>query len=426
MWWHPHLPNTTFAGLLSWGPGTHPSLALLDPPAGLWFEDATPGPVGVDTMFIPMLHGQLASHGGVTLLGCRFGGLSIGATHTFTLRVAEVLTGVWLDEPEEKFFRRAKVVLPTLPAILGPGPIRHRTSRRGRVVLTADRHRRVWRTDEVEVEWRYQPSVTRGHGSAAIATRAEMHLSSPGPQSVQYWARQWVNPIVQLLDVLTGSRSNASSVTLWNKKHMPSLEMQSSGIDLQAAAVGDFDSAPGRNTPIASVSDPDRNPDGLAGVVSSFLELQERQEVFLELLSSSIRDTERPLRNRYLDLMAALEAFDSRAIGVGPVDPDSFKTQRRNVIGALASSGLGSADRAFIRRWLSPMSTYSLEQRLIRLHASALEGTPWTVDEHEMGSLRNLVAHGVARVNQDDLQTAADQVFDLCRRLVMRELNIAG
>ena len=57
------------------------------------------------------LHGLLADKGAVTLLDCHFGGMSFGTTSTIRLVVSRVLSGVWLDAPDEAFARRVEVDL---------------------------------------------------------------------------------------------------------------------------------------------------------------------------------------------------------------------------------------------------------------------------------------------------------------------------
>jgi hypothetical protein len=424
MWWHPASSDTRFAGQLTWAPGSNPTLALLDPPPAVWSEGEPGNAISIDELRVPLLHGQLAGHGPVSLLGCHFGGMSIGRTYTHTFRVAEVLVGVLLDAPEETWFRRVKVTLPTLSSVLGPGSIRMATSRLGTATVSARRRQHVWKADDVTVEWRYQPSLRGRQEQMAVVTAAEMHPTSPRPQSVQFWARRWVNPIVQLLDVLTGTRSNASSVTLWNKKHMTNLEMLSTGIELHAAAVGEFDRPTSATLPIARVADVERNPGGLPDVVARFIDLQPRQEVFLELLSSSIRDAERPLRNRYLDLTAALEAFDSQSTGVGPITLDRFKEDRRGVLRRLSTGDVPSEDRRFINKWLASMPSYPLEQRLRRLRGSVTIDADWTIGDHRMAAIRNQLAHGITGFASDELREATDQALSLARRLVLRELGI--
>src|SRR5687768_10545431 len=92
MWWDPSDPANRVAGQLTWEPLRTPILSLLEPPMRMWAgADLVPGAaVAIGDQFVPMLHGTLADKGGVTLLACRFGGMSFGMTSTHRLRIGQV------------------------------------------------------------------------------------------------------------------------------------------------------------------------------------------------------------------------------------------------------------------------------------------------------------------------------------------------
>lgn len=71
---------------------------------------------------VPMLHGQLADHGIVTLVDLAFSGMSVSATSEHRLAAGHALIGIWLDDPDEAYFRRVEITLPSLEAMLGPYP----------------------------------------------------------------------------------------------------------------------------------------------------------------------------------------------------------------------------------------------------------------------------------------------------------------
>ena len=94
----------------------------------------------------------------------------------------------------------------------------------------------------------------------------------------------------------------------------------------------------------------DRAGGGLPGVLDATRLLRRNHPVFLGLLSDVLGNSDRPLRNRYLDVTAAIEAFDTQVRGVGPVSEPAFKTARKALAGASAAD---ASDVKFLKRWLS-------------------------------------------------------------------------
>ena len=166
------------------------------------------------------------------------------------------------------------------------------------------------------------------------------------------------------------------------------------GIAVWTQGVGEHEYEYEQRRVLMTAGEIDLNPKGLPDVIRQTRRLATDHDVFLTLLSGVITYSDRPLRNRYLDLISGLEAYDAQLHGVGPMALDTFKAKRKAAIDAIASAGLDSADRQFIKRWLQSRSSYSLEDRLRRLAEKVGVLPGWTVSAQRMGNLRNDVAHG--------------------------------
>lgn len=429
MWWDPADPDNKVAGHLTWEPLRTPILSLLDPPLRMWagVDLAEGEAIGIGEHFVPMLHGILADQGGVTLLACHFGGMSTGKTLTHRLRVGHVLTGVWLNEPAEAFLRRVEVELPALEALLGAYPVRptrNLTTRSRQVSLTLDSRTHHWKEGTTEIAWEYQWSTSVGRTMTRIAMAPTAVLSSSTPKSLGFWLDEWVVPMNQLMTVVTGAKSNPRSVRVWMKKNLRPVERQATGIPLWMQGVGDHEYEYQQHRVLMRADAIDLNPNGLPDVIRRTRRLSAEQDVFLSLLSGVINYSDRPMRNRYLDLTSGLEAYHSQVHGVGPMSLDVFKTKRNEAIEAISAAGLDVTNRRFIKRWLLTRPSHSLETRIGQLAKDVGVLKSWTLDAQRMGALRNDVAHGNTGVDPEDLRTAYDQAFDLARRLVLHELGL--
>lgn len=430
MWWDPTEPDNKVAGQLTWEPLKAPVLSLLDPPLRMWAgADLAAGvarSLGGET--VPMIHGTLANRGEVTLLGCHWGGMKLQPkTATYRLRVSQALPGIWLDEPDEAFIRRVEVELPALAALLGEFPIRAdklATGRGRKVQLALDHRTHSWKSGEVEAMWRYNWTTTIGRTSSTVTMRPTVDLTSSRPKPLDYWVEQWLVPMNLLLTTVTGTRSNPAQINVWKRKHLTRDVRATLRIPVWAQGVGQHDHASKRQRLLLRADAIDRNPGGLHSVLERVRDLGREQEVFLDLLIATINYSDRPVRNLYLDLTSALEAFHSQRYGLSSMSVDTFKQQRKDAIDAIADSGVANAHRKFVKRWLPGRPSRSLEVRLQRLARDVGVLESWTISPLEMASLRNDVAHGNTGLDYRALDAAHEQAFDLSRRLVLHELGI--
>src|SRR5207248_4901168 len=104
--------------------------------------------------------------------------------------------------------------------------------------------------------------------------------------------------------------------------------------------------------PLINAQDISRHPRGLAGVIAECRRANAKHEMFLSLLVSSLQLRDRPLRNRFLDVVSALEAYDAQTFGEGPMSLDAFRAKRKDVLSAAKGAGIAKADMSFLKRWL--------------------------------------------------------------------------
>jgi hypothetical protein len=97
---------------------------------------------------------------------------------------------------------------------------------------------------------------------------------------------------------------------------------------------------------------------------------------------------------------------------------EEYKSKLKNSLQAVSNG----AARTFLKKWVPSASSYSLEQRLTRLHRRA--GGEWTRDAETMAKLRNDIAHGSARPDHDVLSECFGQATDTARRLALREMGV--
>ncbi len=128
--------------------------------------------------------------------------------------------------------------------------------------------------------------------------------------------------------------------------------------------------------------------------------------------------------NVYLDLTSAIEAYDSESdpsdIAIG-----NYKTRKQAALGAIKQADVPSQHLKFVKSELpSQPRRPSLESRLRRLAGEVGILDSWVVDPRSMATLRNDIAHGNSSIDLASLRTAREQVFDLARRLFLRDLGV--
>ncbi len=424
LWWEPHTPTAKVSGQLSQEPRRFPELSLVNPPDDMWAGPALAagGVVGLGDHAIPIVHGE-TDQGGMTLLDCHQAGLQWNAAMTHRFRVACAIEGVWLDAPDEKFIRRVEVELPALEALLGPGLAMDRPTRRTSrlTIRTADR-RFKWRDGEIEITWEYKWTANAGDTAVDIRTAPRVTLTSRSPRALDYWVTEWLNPMNQLCAIAAGGKSNPRSLSVWMKKNVRSVERATTELPVWMRGVGDHEYEFDRFEVLFGASTIDGTTGGLPSVLSATRRLTDDHPVFLGLLSDVLSNPDRPLRNRYLDMTAAIEAYDAQVRGLGPVPEATFKAARRRAL--IAATGIDSVDIKFLKRWVPRRSHYSLEARLDHVRRSVDGSITWGVKANRMAALRNDIAHGNPVTSQAELSTAFDQAFRLARLIVMSEVGI--
>lgn len=415
-WWDPAQPKVRFAGRLSWEPLKSPLLELTGSESHQ-----------VGAREVPMLLGEI-DHGGVTLLGLEWTGMSFktgGATQSF--RVQSALFGVHLDRPDEAWLRRVEVGLPRLAPLLGAAPVATTSLVRGRASRFAgkfDPRTTTWSSAGHDVTLAYRASQRFGDSSFHLEAAPVAEFTSQAPKSVDHWLEQWVVPLNSLIELLTGVRSNPAEIQMWHKKRLTTMERATTSMQLIRRGVGPSDEPPAARLKRPAATLQDVVTLDLESVLTAAATLHARHPVFYGLLADAINYGERPLHNRFLDLTAALEAYDAAQRGEGPLADDRFKELRRGVVDSCVSLGLERDKARFLKRWLATRSSFSLENRLSSLAKSIGVQADWSVPPDKVAGLRNLLAHGAADVDGALLHRAFEQCFDLARHLALVEIGV--
>lgn len=416
LWWAPDRASDKFPGRLTWESPHAPVLEVLEPPT--WMS------IGFDDDdVIDLLHGEVDRFGWMSLLSCRRAGVNWGLAKTQNYRVAHVLPRIHLGSASVRAFRRIELDIPALAVLLGPHPLQMEgrpTTASKTIRLLADSRQHSWRSDGVEVEFSYIWS-TRGNGLGLdVRMIPQISLTSSRQLSFQSWFEDWLVPLSNFVHIGTGLPFHPRSVHMWLKKNISRREHATDGLALWQIGID----------PDGDNGFPDLDPRYFRPVITDLRGLdihdvvrrasrsRARQEVFYDLLSSAMTANDRPLRNRYLDVVTAIEAFDSTDRGRGPVDPNDFKQQRREALAAVDAEPA----KNFLKRWTSRHSYYSLEQRLSYAHGRV--GGEWKHDASSMAKLRNGIAHGNADPDHYELVACFGQAIELARRLALREMGV--
>lgn len=413
-WWNPEHPNQRWSGKLTWEPPFSPELELLDAPFHTSFgQEHVP----------PMLLGRVDRVGYITLLGCRPWGAHYGAGTTGNYRISHVLVGAHLNMSAERFVRRVELEVPALALVLGGRPVdfgHQPTSRTRTMRVNVDRRRLVWKDDEVEIKFHYIWSVRHEELGLDITMSPYVYLSSRTSQSFDWWFTQWLLPLSQLIQVMSGEMFRAKRVGLWMKKGITRMERAAerievwqSGTDPQATV--DFRSAERRQVPSL-----------VTGHQLAFMPLlevlrngrsDERHEVFSGLLTSAMIHRDRPLRNRYLDAVTAIEAHDYAIHGEGPIERATFQERRAAAVSAVTDP----ASKRFVKSWMPRKSGFSLADRLERTR-TALR-LDWEQSASTMARVRNDIAHGNAHPDSRILEACFQQALLAARLLALDDVG---
>ncbi|MEQ1700653.1 MAG: hypothetical protein ABMA25_11100 [Ilumatobacteraceae bacterium] len=409
-WWTPENPSRTFSGTLTQEPLKAPVLTLLDE--------------GVAFVSPPeVLHGS-TDKGFVTLIRCTFAGVSISQAVLTRYRVEAAVFGARLTSPDQAWIRRIELEVPALVPLLGVWPLKTKLrlpTHAKRATLTLDHNSFRWKDATNEIIWEYRLTTATDGTSARYAMVPVMSLTDAMPRSLRFW-NELLFPINSAIEILTGSKSNPSVVRVWERKNLGRFDRQVNPVTIMQRGVGPA-SDHAYTRPLANAEVLATNPGGLHDVARRALTLQREQPVFASFLSDAITYPDRPIHNRFMDLMTSLESYDSVVRGLGPVEPERFKAQRATLLRA-AKDALPPSDAKFVKRWFPGRSFYSLEDRLRVLATRANVLGAWQLTPASMASVRNDIAHGNAKLRHEDLHGAYEQAFDLARRIALLDLGI--
>lgn len=428
------------AGELIWDPPSRPILKMLNAPTdtnvsmmrafgGLEVQGRDVGEP------LKLLHG-LVDGNLVTLVGLDWRGTGMGGVvSSLTVSVQAALFGVHLDRADEAWFRRARISVPELPLLLGEWPIAKvttpRPSRRS-LAVALTKARRTWTEDGLSVTWESDYSTSFDPLQVSLKSEPVAIFESSKPRSLEWWLGI-IQPHGQLVAASTGRPSRPRTVTLWHKKNLSSLEHRTTRIEVWGPGLDPDAPDIDQNAllGIVSAKEIDNHPRGLHGVLDAMRKLAREQQVFLSLVEGLVYLADRPDSNLFIDAVVALEAFDGKRSGKGPLGKAAYKTQQAAAVAAMLDAGVSDEHRKFIKRWLPGESFYSLPRRLRRL----LELVPdvvWTVRPEAVARLRNDLVHGNSGYDDsDDLKTlegttvqeALPQVMLLARKLIAHELG---
>jgi hypothetical protein len=417
VWWTPGQPDKKVTGQLTWEPPRSPTLEVLEPRGSFGAFDSDEA----------MIVGDVARFGWMTLLNCKYGGGQVGGlTPTRKLRVGQAISRVHLNDQSDRLFRRVEIDAPALALLLGAYPIREKTRLSGRsreARLTLEDRRCTWKAEGVEVQAWYCWRKTPDELGVDLRMVPQVQLSSATSRPLGYWFDEWLEPLNVFLQVATARPFHPRSVSLWTKKRITPMERASDALHVWAAgidpdAVVDFRPADVRlSHPLLSIEE--LEDASIHDVLNRTKRFANDHEVFVSLLSFVLSETERSMHNRYLDVIAALEAYDSRKHGVGPLDIVQYKAQRKSALEAVGDP----VAKKFLKRWVPGRSAFSLEDRLQR-SAEATGVATWEIDAKTMAKVRNDIAHGNAHPDGYLLRKCFAQALEVARKLALAEMGL--
>ena len=124
-------------------------------------------------------------------------------------------------------------------------------------------------------------------------------------------------------------------------------------------------------------------------------------------------------------MIAALEAFDTKRFGVGPIPQDDFRQAATRALVAVRNSDLADEHKKFVRKALRTRSEYSLHERLRRTAKSiGVDTKRWGHSPEQIGALRNAIAHGNDIPPGADFAGAFEQMLAFARHLALAEVGL--
>ena len=376
---------------------------------------------------VPILHGHLAGHGPATALGCRFRGFTFGATSAYRLSVDKLVLGCQMDSPNEQFFRRVEFEIPALGPMLSNKPIRttkvpSRRSSQARLDVDGERH--SWTSNGVTVALEWNLEMSESSSATTVSVVPRVTLESNLARSLDFWIDGWVVPMFTVVEVAVGAGVQLASLTAWGDRK-PISAKRSESAKIWMAGIGGDDQQAKSDFVLFSVAAFNLNPQGLPDVLARARDLVTTRAAFTGLLQQALHLPERPSWNVYLDLTSAIEAYDSDSEEPSDIAIENYKIAKRAAMEAMKQAHVPSKHRKFVKSELpSQPRGPSLESRLRRLAGEVGILESWVLDPTSMARLRNDIAHGNISIAMASLGPAREQVFDLARRLFLRDLGV--
>ena len=173
-----------------------------------------------------------------------------------------------------------------------------------------------------------------------------------------------------------------------------------------------------------SVLDVDWHEQDLFAVLEDVKRLNTEFPLLLSMTLGANTHLRRPLRNRYLDLMSALESYHSIVFGVGETTLEEHKLLKSTVLAKVsASEALDSSERKFLKRNLNGRPAKALFRRLKDLYDLIETPAHKRLAVEALANLRNDIAHG-EEPDARYLRLACDEAEDMARRVILKEINV--
>lgn len=280
--------------------------------------------------------------------------------------------------------------------------------------------RLVWKDPEIEIELQYIWNIREQELGVDITMSPQMYLSSRTSQPFDWWFTQWLVPLSRLIQVMSGEPFRAKRVGLWRKKGISRVERTAERIDVwqrgtDPAAVVDLRASERLQVP-PLITGQELACLPLPQVLRNGRRDDDRHEVFHGLMASAMVLRDRPLRNRYLDAVTAIEAHDFTEHGEGPVDRAAFKERRTTAMSAVADP----AAKRFLKSHLPTRSAFRLDERLNRTRTSL--HLDWEQNAATMARLRNEIAHG-KQPDIGNLGACFRQALHAARLLALKDVG---
>ncbi len=431
-WWTPGKESDRSAGTLALEPFSDPKVELLGSVNGLGHSRSSNKRRAEPR---PVVHGETATHGVVSLFDLREAGWHIpigrpGGSTSFWARLAVLGGRVWLNSLDEKHIRRVRLSIPALGGPLGTLPYYGDGDHPLRLFESEDLRLQFhdsslsWDETGTKVRWAFNQTRTIDPNHSEVSAVAEpvVEFMSTYPKSLREWLDDWIRPTQQLI-LLTGLESPAiTKGQAWHRRHLTTEDHRGRTLTIHYDAVGPANPRPSVR-PTGSIDASTLLGGASMNSTLRKVSLVESQHpLFLSALLQSLADsTTRPERNRLLDITAALEAFHASAFTEDPQRSEEHQELRAAVLAALVDQ---PRLRQFARRRIPKSRQPSLERRLTELMRSVDFDTRADPSPAQIARARNLVAHGEL-VDPRELNASVERCIGLGRAVLFNHVGLA-